>query len=249
MKRSGKIALVFMVVSALAAGALQAKGKAYVSPADVDLTKLLPPPPAQDSEQTKKEIREILAFQRDRTAKMTEYASADQTISVFRFADVLGEKFTKENLPFTAEFFDSVISNAADIVGPAKDFWKRPRPSAFDPRVKPCVKVPTNAAYPSGHSAAGNLMAIILANMLPEKSAEIYRRGWDFAVNRIIGGVHYRSDSEAGRMAATVVAAFMFNNAEFKADYEKSKEEVRGALGYGMEPAAAGSAAVPREGK
>ena len=106
MKRSGKIALVFMVVSALAAGALQAKGKTYVSPADIDLTKLLPPPPAQDSEQTKKEIKEILDFQQRQDRKNDGICRPlTREINVFRFADMLGEKFTKENLPFISGVF------------------------------------------------------------------------------------------------------------------------------------------------
>jgi acid phosphatase (class A) len=232
MKRIPRIffALFFSVL--LSTCMLYASAKVYVPATDVDLTKILPPPPAQDSVRTKNEIAEILDFQESRTDKMVKYAQADQEISVFRFSDIMGDKFTRENLPFTEEFFHNVTANASIISGPAKDFWKRPRPSVYDPRVKPCVKVPPNAAYPSGHSTAGNLMAIILANMVPEKSAEIYGRGWDFAVNRIIGGVHYRSDSEAGRMAATVIAAFMFKNPDFLADYERAKAEIRRALGY-----------------
>ena len=239
MKRISRIFFAMFFVVLFSACSLYASTKVYVPATDVDLTKILPPPPAQDSAQTKKEIDEMLAFQESRTDKMVKYAQADQEISVFRFSDIMGEKFTKENLPFTGEFFHNVTANASIISGPAKDFWKRPRPSVFDARVKPCVKVPPNAAYPSGHSTAGNLMAIILANMVPEKSAEIYGRGWDFAVNRIIGGVHYRSDSEAGRMAATVIAAFMFRNPDFMADYERSRTEIRKALGLEDRTAAA----------
>jgi acid phosphatase (class A) len=241
MKRFPRIALALIVVLTLAAGTLHAKGKDYVKPADVDLTKLLPPPPAQDSEQTKKEIKEILDFQKNRTAKMVECAVADQDVDVFRFADVLGANFTKEKLPFTAGFFNRVLGNELDITEPAKDFWKRPRPGAYDSRIKPCIRAPVNPSYPSGHSAAGNLMAIILANMLPEKSADILRRGWEFAMNRVIGGVHYRSDAESGKLAATLIAAYMFNNSGFKADYERSKAEVRKALGYDRKTVTAGA--------
>jgi acid phosphatase (class A) len=239
MKRNFRVILAAFFALSLSVGLLYAKGKTYAAQTDIELTKLLPPPPAQDSPQTKKEIAEILAFQKNRTKAMIDYAVADQEINVFRFSNVLGDKFTKENLTLTAKFFENMIANEVDIVGPAKDYWKRPRPSVFDNRVKPCVRVPVNASYPSGHSAAGNLMAIILADMVPEKSTEIFNRGWDFAVNRIIGGVHYRSDSDAGRIAATVIAADMFRNGEFRLDYEKSKAEIRKVLGYDRETAAA----------
>lgn len=244
MKKAARSVLVLLAFILSSACALQAGGKIYVTPSELELVKLLPPPPAQGSDATKKEIEEILNFQEKRTDKMVEYAQADQDISIFRFSDIMGDKFTKENLPITAEFFHNVTATASVISGPAKDFWKRPRPSVFDARVKPCVKVPPNAAYPSGHSTAGNLMAIILANMVPEKSAEIFDRGWAFAVNRIIGGVHYRSDSESGRIAATLIAECMFKNSGFLADYEKSRVEIRKALGYEEKiPAEAGAQA------
>ncbi len=242
MKKISRIVFVLAAVILLSACTLRANEKIYVKAAELELVRLLPPPPAQDSGTTKKEIDEILGFQENRTDEMVKYAKADQEISIFRFSDIMGDKFTKENLPVTAEFFHNVTANASVISGPAKDFWKRPRPSVFDARVKPCVKVPSNAAYPSGHSTAGNLMAIILANMVPEKRAEIFDRGWAFAVNRIIGGVHYRSDSESGRIAATLIAEHMFENIDFMADYEKSKAEIRKALGYEEAvPAASGA--------
>jgi len=206
--------------------------KVYVSTSDVDLTKLLAPPPAQDSAQTKAEIKEILIFQESRTKQMADFAAADQNITVYRFADVLGDKFKKENLPLTTAFFDEVVENAKKIVDPAKNYWKRPRPYEADKRVNPCVNKPGNASYPSGHSTIGNLIAIILANMVPEKKEELFNRGLTFALNRVIGGVHYRTDIEAGRIAAALIAEDMFNNEEFKEDFESAKAELRKVLGY-----------------
>jgi acid phosphatase (class A) len=239
MKHFLNVVLILSVVLSLAVCGVYAKGNVYITPADIDLTRLLPPPPAQESAETKKEIEELLDFQKNRDHKMQIYAFDDQDINVFRFADTLGKNFTKEKLPVTAKFFEEVVNTDSDIVEPAKDYWKRPRPSEYDSRINPCVTVPPgsqpgtfNPAYPSGHSTADNLMAIILANMVPEKSAKIYNRGWEFAVNRIIGGVHYRSDVEAGRISAAVIAALLFKDKEFMKDYEKSKAEVRNVLGY-----------------
>jgi acid phosphatase (class A) len=239
MKRFAKLIIVAAVLFLVSASVLDAK-KIYAAPSNIDLTKLLPPPPPQDSDITKKEISEILDFQKNRTKQMADLAIADQDVSVFRFADVLGPGFTREKLPFAAVFFNNVLRNEISITDPAKGFWNRPRPYVFDKRVKPCLNMPVNASYPSGHSAAGNLIAIILANMIPENSEAIYGRGWEFAMNRVIGGVHYRSDAEAGRMAATAIAALMFSDSAFRADYAKAKAEIRAALGYETKPAKAG---------
>jgi acid phosphatase (class A) len=209
--------------------------KIYVAADAINLVNLLPPPPAMDSKETAGEIEEMLRFQNTRTPAMVDYAQKDQTISVFRFATVLGDNFNEGNLPFTAGFFRNVQSNASLFIDPAKDYWKRPRPSNYDRRIIPCLTIPKSAAYPSGHSTEGNLFAIILANMIPEKRAVIFNRGWEFAMNRVIGGVHYPSDAMAGRISAALIAQELFGNAGFKKDYETSKAEIRKALGLSNE--------------
>ena len=54
-------------------------------------------------------------------------------------------------------------------------------------------------SYPSGHTTYGTLMGTILARMLPEKRDELYARITDYGHSRMIAGVHYRSDIDAGK--------------------------------------------------
>lgn len=203
--------------------------KIYLQAGVIDLTKLLPPPPDAGSKENADEIKEILSFQGIRTPEMVDYAKKDQVISVF-IANVLGDCFNETNLPFTAKFFKNIQDNIPLFTNPAKAYWNRPRPYRFDDRVKPCLNYPGGASYPSGHSSAGNLFAILLANMIPEKSSIIFNRGWEFAINRVIGGVHYHSDAVAGRISATLIAQELFKDREFMRDYARSKLEIRDIL-------------------
>jgi acid phosphatase (class A) len=57
-------------------------------------------------------------------------------------------------------------------------------------------------------------------------------RAWQFANNRVIGGIHYRSDIEMGRIAGTVIAYDLLQRPDFVAEYERAKAELRHALGY-----------------
>jgi acid phosphatase (class A) len=43
--------------------------------------------------------------------------------------------------------------------------------------------------------------------MLPRKRAQIMARAWECGRNRLIGGIHYPSDIEVGRIAGTVLSA------------------------------------------
>lgn len=227
-------ALVLLAFTQIAVTALPVRAedaKPFITAKELDLTKFLAPPPANDSAQMKAELGEILTLQVTRTPEMVARAQADAEENVWRFADVLGPKFTKEALPKTDAFFARVAETEGAVVDPAKDVWKRPRPHLYSNLVKPAVPLSKSGSYPSGHATVGTLMAIVLSNMVPEKRAELMARGWEYANNRVIGGIHYRSDIEAGRIAGSLIAEAIWSQPDFAAEFAAAKAELRAALG------------------
>lgn len=203
----------------------------FISPDQVDLSRLLAPPPAVGSPAQLREMAALLALQKTRTPTEIAFAQADAKRSVFVFADVIGERFTPENCPTTAAFFKEVAQTAAAIVNPAKDHWNRPRPYATNAALDPCLRKPHGPSYPSAHATFATVTAIVLANMFPEKAAAIHARAAQYRFNREIGGVHYPSDVEAGYISGTVIAAFLLDNPAFKIAFDQAKAESRHALG------------------
>jgi acid phosphatase (class A) len=227
-----KIILFIIVFLSWLPGTVFPDSCIYITEETVPLVKLLPSPPKHLSDEEKKEILEILKYQRTRSSAMILSAVADQDISVFCFTAVIGDQFNEKKLPLTAAFFQRIIDNEKCLILPVKEFWKRERPFAIDERIIPCIRIPRNLSYPSEHAVAGHLMAIVLARMIPENEEAIIRRGQEFAENRIIGGVHFRSDIEAGKQAAGFIAAELFKNDVFIKDFLRAKMEVREVLGY-----------------
>lgn len=225
-------ALVIAVSSPVLA---QEKAKAlpFTDSKEVNLANLLPPPPANDSARTKKEIGELLAIQVTRTPEMEARAKADVVEDIWRFADVVNNpKFAAENLPKFSAFFDRIVATEPAVTDAAKDTWKRPRPHLlYADLVKPIVPLSKSGSYPSGHTTIGTLMAVVLANMLPEKKEAIMTRGWEYGWNRVVGGIHYPSDIEAGRISAMVIAQTIMQHDDYKTEFEAAKAEVRAALG------------------
>ena len=205
--------------------------KPFVTNKDIDLTMILPPPPANDSAQTKAELGEVLTLQVTRTPEMAASAVADSEENVWRFANVMGPNFNKEKLPKFSAFFDRVVETEGAVVDPAKDVWKRPRPHQLSDLVKPAVKLSSSGSWPSGHATVGTMMGIILSDMVPEKRAEIMARAAEYAHNREVGGIHYASDVEMGKISGSVIAAVLLNRDDFKAEYEVARAELRSDLG------------------
>jgi acid phosphatase (class A) len=212
-------------------GPLAAAEATFITPDRLDLTKLLAPAPAPDSAQQKRDLAAVLATQNIRTKAEGDRALADATAGTFGFADVLGSNFTAERVPAVAALFTKIRGDAAVAFSAGKDAWNRPRPFVVSPEVNPLGERPGGSSYPSGSSTAGYLTAIILADMVPEKAAALYDRGREFGDERVILGVHFPSDIEAGRFAATALAAALMEDAAFMKEFTAAKSELRQALG------------------
>lgn len=231
MFRNVAAAFIFTALAVTASPLLAENANPFTTAQELDLTSYLKPPPANDSVQTKRELAEVLSIQVTRTPEMEARAQADVVEDIWRFSDVMGPNFTKEHLPKFAAFFDRVTETEGAVVDPAKDTWKRPRPHQYSPLVHPAVKLSNSGAYPSGHATVGTLMGIVLSNMVPEQRGAIMDRAWEFAENRIIGGIHFRSDIEAGRIAGNLVAEKIMSQADFKDEYAPARAELRAELG------------------
>lgn len=224
-----KLALVF--VAGLSCAAFAEEVKPFSDAKEINLLILLPPPPANNSPKMQQELAEILSVQVTRTKEMEQRAISDADENIWRFADVINNpNFTKEKLPKFSAFFDRVVETEGAVVDPAKDSWKRTRPHLYSDLVKPIVPVSKSGAYPSGHTTVGTLMGTVLSNMVPEKRADIMKRAWEYGHNRIVGGVHYPTDIEAGRIAGLIVAQTISTHDDFKQEFEAAKTELRAAL-------------------
>ncbi len=203
----------------------------FVTPDRFDLTTILPPAPAPDSVQQKLDLAAVLEVQKTRTAVQSERALADATAGTFGFADVLGPRFNAQDVPKVAALFDKLRGDAVVAFRAGKGVWNRPRPFVVSTEIHPLGDKPDGSSYPSGASTVNYLTAIILANMVPEKRVPLYARGREFGDDRVVLGVHFPSDVEAGRLAATGLAVKLMEDAAFMMEFAEAKAQLRRALG------------------
>ncbi|MDQ0319939.1 acid phosphatase (class A) [Pararhizobium capsulatum DSM 1112] len=231
MRKLANILAVTLLI-ALVSPVFAEDAKPFADATEINLLDLLPPPPADDSAQTRAELGEILTLQVTRTPEEAALATADDAEEIWRFANVINNpKFTKENLPKFSAFFDRIVATEGAVIDPAKKFWKRPRPYLYSDLVKPIVELSKSGAYPSGHTTLGTVMGIVLSNMVPEQKAAIMTRAWEYGHNRMVAGVHYATDIEAGRISGTVISQTIMTHDDFKAEFEAAKSELRTVLG------------------
>jgi acid phosphatase (class A) len=197
----------------------------------------VPPPPA-DSAQTRRELEQLLLIQERRTPAQADAARADRKTEIWQFARALGIPPAKmRDLPTLGALADRVEDDFRSYVRAAKNRFKRRRPYVVGSRIDPCLHgVRGNLSYPSGHATYGYTMAYLLADMIPEKSVELWLRAQEFALHRTTCGVHFPSDLEAGRLGGQWLADRFLQSAEYQAAAIAAGRELRLALGLPAGP-------------
>ncbi|HWQ14064.1 MAG TPA: vanadium-dependent haloperoxidase [Roseiflexaceae bacterium] len=77
----------------------------------------------------------------------------------------------------------------------------------------PLVDTPNHPSYPSGHSAMSAAAAAVLSAFFPADAADLERQALDASRSRVLGGIHWSIDADAGlaqgrQVARSVLAAF-----------------------------------------
>ena len=80
-------------------------------------------------------------------------------------------------------------------------------------------------SYPSGHTATGWGLALVMAEMWPALQDTILRRGFEFGENRVIVGAHWQSDVSAGYLCGAAAVARAHTNPALEADIRAAREE------------------------
>ena len=241
MMRYATLALLVCVVGAPPTWAQNAQKMNYLGQL-IDMTELIPPPPPRDSEARKEDLAGVMEMQENRTEAQVRRAIADNILSIYRFDDVLGPKFKKENLPVTDAFLEKALADQRAILIATKNALQRPRPAAAHKEVLALGGTPRlPTAYPSGGVVFTTLTAIVLSKMVPEKRFELSERNREYAVNRVVLGQHFPRDIRAGEIAGTVIAHALMETPAFMSDLLAARAELRQVLGYPAEPEVVGA--------
>lgn len=135
--------------------------------------------------------------------------------------------------PRTYRMVQTVSQIGWFVVQHFKNKHKRLRPSQVDPhKIRPLIRVPSHPSYPSGHATQSLLVGLLLQHVIGlNQNAKLFQRidevALDIAVNRERAGVHYPSDSEAGRNLGQEIFEMFLARADVNASLGAALEEAR----------------------
>ena len=199
-----------------------------------DGTQYLPPPPQPG---TARQMTDDRAFATTRALKGSPrwaLARSDADLHgdapLRAFSCAVGFTVSATATPHLAALIHKMdVSEIADM-RKSKAYWQHARP--FVGNEQPiCTEddranLEKSGAYPSGHTMLGWSTALVLAELLPDRATQILQRGRVFGESRIVCGVHWESDVQAGYMVGAAEIAAMHGSPAFRADMELARTEL-----------------------
>jgi acid phosphatase (class A) len=131
-----KLMLALSILALSAGGNAFAAEFNFLKPGQVELTKLVPPPPQLGSEAEKQDMAAVLEVQKTRTPQQSKRALEDNRLTIYVYDDVLGPNFKAANLPVMDAFFKTLHADARILLMQTKDIMARKRPHLVSSEVK-----------------------------------------------------------------------------------------------------------------
>lgn len=209
-----------------------------------DSALLLPPPPAADSaafaldEAIHDQAVQLRDTPRWELARSDADLKAPHAMSTFDCA--LGIAVTQRDTPRLYRIIHRTLTDSGRATTSAKKLYQRIRPFAFHNETS-CTPedeqtLRGNGSYPSGHTAFGWATALLLTEVMPERTNEILARGRAYGESRLVCNVHWQSDVVEGIFIGSAAVARMHAEPQLAEDIAIARKEVAAARAKGLLP-------------
>ncbi len=152
-----------------------------------------------------------------------------QAAIMANYSCAIGVELTPENAPLTSQLVAMASTDAAMASDVAKQHYKRPRPFLANEGpicLERTSRMEASFDYPSGHSSAGWMAGLVLAELAPDRATEVLVRARAYAESRAVCGVHNRSSTLAGHTVGSAVFAALQGDPEYAAAAAKARAEM-----------------------
>jgi acid phosphatase (class A) len=145
------------------------------------------------------------------------------------FSCAMGLNLDPKTAPALFHLFSRVLVDAEAVGKTAKSAYRRPRPfveQGGDICVPAEDWLRNSYSYPSGHATYSWTAGLVLAQAAPDRATPILARARSYGESRVVCGVHYSSDIQAGRTVASAVFAVLQSSPAYQADIELARAEI-----------------------
>lgn len=198
-------------------------GQSYLPMEALDLN-AFPPPPPLDSIESQQDMNLVLHWQLTRSsADCLRVSTEEDGLATSFFGPPFGP-LSSEHAQRLVDFQEKLFKQVNFFNRHLKKRFARLRPYQQSKDVIPCIDHShPSLSYPSGHAAVATLAALSFSYVYPQYSEALINRGKEIALGRVVGGVHYPSDVEAGKLLAQEIFVLLLEEQKFLDDLSQLK--------------------------
>lgn len=204
-----------------------------------DSLKLDPPPPAPGSVEEKRDVAAQKAAIKLQGTPRFALATRDSDLTspqaTGAFSCAAGITISAATTPNIDKLMRRTMGSFGMVSAPTKLKYMRKRPFVINgkPTCTPAQDslLRGNGSYTSGHAGIGWGLGLVLAQVFPDRTADLVARGRAFADSRRVCNVHWLSDTEQGQIGASAVFARLQSEPAFLADLAAAREEAKALAG------------------
>jgi membrane-associated phospholipid phosphatase len=113
--------------------------------------------------------------------------------------------------PMTQALLAQARTDLEPILAGLQNTFARPRPYVSFPALTPAIPAEAGPSYPSSHAVLGVVYARILSQFVPPDRNALLGVGALLGTDRVLAGVHWPSDVEAGQRLGQAFADYWIN--------------------------------------
>ena len=187
---------------------------------------LIDPPINRKSQEYKREVNKILAIQANIDLNELELSAQEKHFNALTLTKRANISATPQTHPQLFAMLSRVTDTSIVITDAFKNNWQTQRPYLSDKRIKKLISASKGYSYPSGHTTGSYIYAHVLGMIYPKKYERLKIIAEEIAQHRVLVGMHFPHDIEAGKRLALLVVGGLINNEEFQQDLLKAQKEV-----------------------
>ena len=200
-----------------------------------DAVMFLPPPPEEGTPQFAYDEAQYQWGKTQRAGARGIRAIREETTNVdsmaAMFSGAFGRKLSRETTPKTMRLLDRSIRTFRLGATRPKATYMRLRPYVF---YREGTLIPRSeegsrgsGSYPSGHTVRGWGLALVLAELNPERQDTLLKAGYEWGQSRVIAGYHWQSDVDASKLLSSATFARLQASPEYMEDFAAAQEELK----------------------
>jgi membrane-associated phospholipid phosphatase len=179
-------------------------------------------PPEINSEQMASDLAEVRDYPRanltNLIASFWEYYGGRGGFEFWndQASRAIYEYHLEGNPPAAARVYataDAAFADSLIACWDAKFTYWAPRPAMVDPSITTVFATPNHPSYPSAHSCISNSQATVLGQLFPRDAGRFNDLATQAGEARIMAGIHFRSDIDAGTQLGRQVGSVVWARA------------------------------------